>query len=112
MGFHSVIWNVSLVAHHPKQSEKILALTTAAGVEVEPIWANLLAKALEGKNVQELLAHVGPSAGRPAHSDLSAVTDVDPVNDVDEVPDKDDPVDDSDDDGNVSFRISFLSPRS
>jgi len=28
-------------------AEKITALTTAAGVEVEPIWATLLAKALQ-----------------------------------------------------------------
>ncbi|SCZ97370.1 BZ3500_MvSof-1268-A1-R1_Chr4-2g07169 [Microbotryum saponariae] len=40
-------------------SEKIIALTTAAKVEVEPIWANLLAKALEGKDVKDLLSNVG-----------------------------------------------------
>ncbi|KDN53608.1 ribosomal protein 60S, partial [Tilletiaria anomala UBC 951] len=39
--------------------EKITQLTTAAKVELEPIWANLLAKALEGKNVKELLSNVG-----------------------------------------------------
>jgi len=43
-----------------------LALTNAAGVEVEPIWANLLAKALEGKNVKELLSNVGSGGGAPA----------------------------------------------
>jgi large subunit ribosomal protein LP1 len=48
------------------QSEKIVALTGAAGVEVEPIWASLLAKALEGKNVKELLANVGSGGGAPA----------------------------------------------
>ncbi|KDN42001.1 hypothetical protein RSAG8_07046, partial [Rhizoctonia solani AG-8 WAC10335] len=36
-------------------SEKIVAITTAAGVELEPIWATLLAKALEGRNVKEVL---------------------------------------------------------
>lgn len=45
--------NVSL------QSDKILALTNAANVELEPIWATLLAKALEGKNVKDLLSNVG-----------------------------------------------------
>ncbi|TKY90479.1 hypothetical protein EX895_000477 [Sporisorium graminicola] len=40
-------------------SEKIVQLTTAAGVAVEPIWASLLAKALEGKDVKELLTNVG-----------------------------------------------------
>ena len=30
-------------------SDKILSLTSAAKVEVEPIWASLFAKALEGE---------------------------------------------------------------
>ncbi|KAI1792289.1 60s acidic ribosomal protein-domain-containing protein [Ganoderma leucocontextum] len=47
-------------------SDKILALTTAASVELEPIWANLLAKALEGKNVKELLSNVGAGGAGPA----------------------------------------------
>ncbi|TDL27683.1 hypothetical protein BD410DRAFT_893892 [Rickenella mellea] len=49
-------------------SDKIIALTTAANVEVEPIWASLLAKALEGKNVKELLSNVGAGGGAPAPS--------------------------------------------
>ncbi|SPO19893.1 probable RPP1A - 60S large subunit acidic ribosomal protein a1 [Ustilago trichophora] len=40
-------------------SEKIVELTTAAGCPVEPIWATLMAKALEGKDVKELLTNVG-----------------------------------------------------
>ncbi|KAF9044959.1 60s acidic ribosomal protein-domain-containing protein [Panaeolus papilionaceus] len=47
-------------------SDKIVALTSAAGVELEPIWATLLAKALEGKNVKELLSNVGSGGGAPA----------------------------------------------
>ncbi|CAE6515282.1 unnamed protein product [Rhizoctonia solani] len=47
-------------------SEKIVAITTAAGVELEPIWATLLAKALEGKNVKDLLSNVGAGGGAPA----------------------------------------------
>ncbi|KAJ7054423.1 hypothetical protein C8F01DRAFT_489904 [Mycena amicta] len=39
-------------------AEKILTLTTAANIELEPIWATLLAKALEGKNVREMLSTV------------------------------------------------------
>ncbi|KAG8772851.1 hypothetical protein FRC12_002864 [Ceratobasidium sp. 428] len=46
-------------------SDKILALTNAANVELEPIWASLLAKALEGKNVKDLLSNVG-GGGAPA----------------------------------------------
>ena len=48
------------------QSDKIVALTTAAGVELEPIWASLLAKALEGKDVKALLSNVGAGGAGPA----------------------------------------------
>jgi ribosomal protein L12E/L44/L45/RPP1/RPP2 len=41
-------------------------LTNAAGVEIEAIWATLLAKALEGKDVKELLSNVGSGGGAPA----------------------------------------------
>ncbi|TFK52810.1 hypothetical protein OE88DRAFT_1301376 [Heliocybe sulcata] len=48
------------------QSDKILALTSAAEVELEPIWATLLARALEGKNVKDLLSNVGAGGAGPA----------------------------------------------
>ena len=48
------------------QSEKIITITNAAGVDLEPIWASLLAKALEGKDVKELLSNVGSGGGAPA----------------------------------------------
>ncbi|KAF5376685.1 hypothetical protein D9615_007844 [Tricholomella constricta] len=48
------------------KSDKVITLTNAAGVELEPIWASLLAKALEGKNVKELLSSVGSGGGAPA----------------------------------------------
>ncbi|KAK4700333.1 large subunit ribosomal protein LP1, partial [Phenoliferia sp. Uapishka_3] len=47
-------------------AEKINTLTSAAKVEVEPIWATLLAKALEGKDVKDLLTNVGSGGGAPA----------------------------------------------
>ncbi|PWN91800.1 ribosomal protein 60S [Acaromyces ingoldii] len=47
-------------------SEKIVQLTTAAGVPVEPIWATLMAKALDGKNVKEMLTNVGSGSGGAA----------------------------------------------
>ena len=46
-------------------ADKITTLTNAAGVELEPIWASLLAKALEGKNVKDLLSNVGSGGGAP-----------------------------------------------
>ncbi|KAJ7512828.1 60S acidic ribosomal protein P1 [Mycena galericulata] len=47
-------------------SDKIVTLTTAAKIELEPIWATLLAKALAGKNVKDLLSNVGSGGGAPA----------------------------------------------
>ncbi|PPR02817.1 hypothetical protein CVT26_009603 [Gymnopilus dilepis] len=47
-------------------ADKIVALTNAAGVELEPIWATLLEKALAGKNVKDLLSNVGAGGGAPA----------------------------------------------
>ncbi|KAJ5364327.1 Ribosomal protein 60S [Penicillium cataractarum] len=47
-------------------ADKIQTLLTAAKVqEVEPIWASIFAKALEGKDVKDLLTNVG-SAGPAA----------------------------------------------
>ncbi|CAG8562612.1 7047_t:CDS:2 [Cetraspora pellucida] len=40
-------------------AEKLQTLTKTAGIDVEPVWANLFAKALEGKNVSDLLMNVG-----------------------------------------------------
>src|SRR5258708_6355234 len=48
------------------QPDKIIALTEAANVELEPIWAALLSKALEGKNLKELLSNVGSGGSGPA----------------------------------------------
>ncbi|KAJ7104475.1 60S acidic ribosomal protein P1 [Mycena belliarum] len=47
-------------------SDKIVTLTNGANIELEPIWATLLAKALEGKNVKDLLSNVGSGGGAPA----------------------------------------------
>ncbi|KAJ6456174.1 60S acidic ribosomal protein P1 [Mycena sanguinolenta] len=47
-------------------SDKIVTLTNAANIELETIWATLLAKALEGKNVKDLLSNVGAGGGGPA----------------------------------------------
>lgn len=47
-------------------ADKLTTLLTHAKVEVEPIWATLLAKALEGKNVKELLTNVGSGGGAAA----------------------------------------------
>ncbi|KAK3358881.1 60S acidic ribosomal protein P1 [Lasiosphaeria hispida] len=48
-------------------ADKITILIKAANlVEVEPIWASLFAKALEGKDVKDLLSNVGSGGGAAA----------------------------------------------
>jgi large subunit ribosomal protein LP1 len=49
------------------QADKLQTLVKAANVtDVEPIWASLFAKALEGKDVKDLLMNVG--SGGPAQT--------------------------------------------
>ncbi|KAL9616090.1 MAG: hypothetical protein Q9160_009009 [Pyrenula sp. 1 TL-2023] len=48
-------------------SDKLNTLIKTAGVpDVEPIWATIFAKALEGKDVKELLLNVGSGGGAAA----------------------------------------------
>ncbi|KAL6714909.1 60S acidic ribosomal protein P1 [Lecanora helva] len=47
-------------------ADKLQTLTKAADVEVEPIWTTLFAKALDGKNVKEMLLNVGSGGGAAA----------------------------------------------
>jgi large subunit ribosomal protein LP1 len=48
-------------------ADKLQTLIKAAGVEdVEPIWTQLFAKALEGKDVKDLLSAVGSGGGAAA----------------------------------------------
>lgn len=43
-------------------SDKLLAITKAAGAEVDSVWADIFAKAVEGKNLKELLFSFAASA--------------------------------------------------
>ena len=48
-------------------TDKLVTLIKAANLEdVEPIWASLFAKALEGKDVKDLLSNVGSGGGGAA----------------------------------------------
>jgi len=48
-------------------ADKLNTLIKAAGLtEVEPIWTSLFAKALEGKDVKDLLLNVGSGGGAAA----------------------------------------------
>lgn len=53
----------SILPSSYSQSDKIVSLTEAAGCPIEPIWATLLAKALEGKDVKDMLTNVGGGSG-------------------------------------------------
>ncbi|KAI5289512.1 60S acidic ribosomal protein P1 [Ascosphaera acerosa] len=52
-------------------AEKLQTLIKAANVDVEPIWSSIFAKALEGKNVKDILTNVG-SAGAAAPAAAAA----------------------------------------
>ncbi|KAI8874538.1 ribosomal protein 60S, partial [Backusella circina FSU 941] len=47
-------------------ADKLQALVSAAGVEVEPIWFSLYAKALAGQDLKALLLNVGAPGSGPA----------------------------------------------
>jgi large subunit ribosomal protein LP1 len=53
-------------------ADKLQTLIKAAGVEVEPIWTSLFAKALEGKDVKDLLLNVGSGGAAPAAGGAAA----------------------------------------
>lgn len=58
---HSVTMNWSVFF----KADKISKLIKAAKISVEPFWPGLFAKALEGKNLGDLICNVGsaPAAG-------------------------------------------------
>ena len=49
-----------------QQADKLQALVAAAGIEVEPIWFSLYAKALAGQDLKALLLNVGAPGAGPA----------------------------------------------
>lgn len=49
-------------------SDKLATLVAKANVEVEPIWADLFAKALEGKDLKNFFFNFSASAAAPAAS--------------------------------------------
>ncbi|RCK65463.1 60S acidic ribosomal protein P1-B [Candida viswanathii] len=53
-------------------AEKLLALTKAAGASVDAIWADVFAKAVEGKDLKELLFSFAASAPAAAAGGAAA----------------------------------------
>ncbi|TFB07658.1 60S acidic ribosomal protein P1 [Trichoderma ghanense] len=47
-------------------ADKLQTLISAAKVEVEPIWTSIFAKALEGKDIKDLLVNVGSGGAAAA----------------------------------------------
>merc|ERR1712228_594087 len=47
----------------PSRGKKIQTILKAAGVDVEPYWPGLFAKALESCNVKDLITNVGSGVG-------------------------------------------------
>ncbi|ODQ76941.1 hypothetical protein BABINDRAFT_163943 [Babjeviella inositovora NRRL Y-12698] len=55
-------------------SEKLNTLVVAAGVEIESIWADLFAKALDGKNLKDYFFNIqaGSASGAAASGAVAA----------------------------------------
>ena len=85
-----------------------MALTNAAGVELETIWAALLAKALEGKNVKELLSNVGSGGGAPAAGAPAAAGGAAPAAEAPAEEKKEEEKEESDDDMVRIYSSVFL----
>lgn len=64
-------------AEKPITSESLLAITGAAGAKVESSWADVFAKALEGKDLKELLFSfaAAPAAGAASAGAATASAD-------------------------------------
>jgi large subunit ribosomal protein LP1 len=58
-------------------ADNLLAITKAAGASVEGVWADVYAKALEGKNLKELLFSFAASAPASASSGSAAAASSD-----------------------------------
>ncbi|KAJ2364163.1 hypothetical protein H4S01_003925 [Coemansia sp. RSA 2610] len=74
----AIVYATLILADDNVDADKLEAITRAAGVNVEPIYFSLFAKAFEGRDVNELLLNVGsaaaaaPAAGAAAAGDAPA----------------------------------------
>lgn len=53
-------------------ADNIMKMLDAAGIEVEPIWASVFAKAFAGKDIGEFLMNVSAGAGAGAAAPVAA----------------------------------------
>ncbi|KAH9900118.1 60s acidic ribosomal protein-domain-containing protein [Xylariomycetidae sp. FL2044] len=80
-------------------ADKLQTLIKAANVaDVEPIWTQLFAKALEGKDVKDLLSNVGSGGGAPAAAGAGAAAGGDAAAEAAPAEEKEEEKEESDDD--------------
>ncbi|KEF56366.1 large subunit ribosomal protein LP1 [Exophiala aquamarina CBS 119918] len=83
-------------------ADKLNTLIKAAGVaDIEPIWATLFAKALEGKDVKDMLLNVGSGGGAaaaPAAGGATGAADSGAAADAPKAEEKEEEKEESDDD--------------
>ena len=95
------------------QGEKIQALLDAAGVTVEPFWPGMFAKALEGRNIGDLLCSVGTPPGggggvRGAGEADAGGGDAQAKEAVEKKEEMEEESEESDEEGIFSCRFDFL----
>ncbi|KAI0005631.1 ribosomal protein 60S [Xylariaceae sp. FL0662B] len=80
-------------------ADKLQTLLKAAKVaDVEPIWTQLFAKALEGKDVKELLSNIGSGGGAAAAGPAAAGGAAAPAEEAKEEEKKEEEKEESDED--------------
>ncbi|GAA5798245.1 60s acidic ribosomal protein P2 [Helicostylum pulchrum] len=75
-------------------ADKLQTLVAAAGIEVEPIWFSLYAKALAGQDLKALLLNVGAPGSGPAVSAGAAAASSDAPAEEEKVEEKEESDDD------------------
>ncbi len=80
-------------------SENLLKLTHAAGLDLDSVWGNIYAKALEGQDLKKLLVNFNiSSAAAPAAAPAAASGDAEAAGDDEEKKDESEEEEEDDDD--------------
>ncbi|QDS76464.1 60S acidic ribosomal protein P1 [Venturia effusa] len=80
-------------------SDKLNTLIKAANVlDVEPIWANLMAKALEGKDLKDIILNIGAGGGAAAAPTSGGAAETGATTEAPKEEEKEEEKEESDDD--------------